>query len=115
LGGKQAKSGQDNPDQENVDVENEALVDGFVCGLEFQDIDVEKSAEAAGENILFGFVNHIQWRLQKEQEKDEVSVFDKSEKKDKEENGDEKACLCPIAFKPMKVCCQGHFMFLSCG
>ena len=96
----------------NIDIEDEGLVNGFIRGLQFEDVDVEKSAKAAGENVFFGLVDHVERRLQKNQKKDEVDVFDEDVEENKEKDRDEEACFCPIAFEPKEVCGEGHFVFL---
>ena len=59
FSGKQTESGKDDPNQDDVDIEDEILVNGLVFGVELQDVDVEKSAKATREDVLFGFVDHV--------------------------------------------------------
>ncbi len=88
------------------------LVEGLVWRVEFHNIHIEKLAKATGEDIFFGFVEHIEWRLQEKQEEDEVTVFDDNEEKCKEKNGDQEACLCPINFEPSEIFFECHFVSL---
>jgi hypothetical protein len=117
VSGEQPKGRQDNPDQDNVDVKDETLADRLVFGLKFQDVDVEKLSEAARKNILFGFVQHIEGRLQEEQKEDKVGIFDKGKEKDEEKDGKDKAYFGPFSFQPTVISCESHhilpFSFLD--
>lgn len=77
---EQTEKRQSDPDQPDIDVKDKGFVARPVWGIKVQYVNVEKSSESAGKNVLFGFMDHIEGCLQKQQKKHKIHISDKSKK-----------------------------------